>query len=119
MTTENQQINNQKLIDFAQAVGADIKRLNEQLSALPQSTQITEQLTALETKIKRDLFGGDLDEAYDTFKELADKLKDLDGNIGAAITEKLTEMRREIDAIKSTSNVDYLAIYRRAKGEEA
>lgn len=73
MTTENQQINNQKLIDFAQAVGADIKRLNEQLGALPQSTQITEQLT---------------------------------------------EMRREIDAIKSTSNVDYLAIYRRAKGEE-
>lgn len=112
------------------AVGGDIKKLNGLINGqaeeinrirglIPSDTVTMTQVEEKISELRTALFGGDLDEAYDTFKELADKLKDLDGNIGAAITEKLTEMRREIDAIKSTSGVDYLAIYRRAKGEEA
>lgn len=113
--TEIQEINNKKLIAFAQAVGADIKRLNEQLSALPQSTQITEQLTALESKIKRDLFGGDVQEAYDTFAEIAEKLQALDGSVAAAVTEKLTELRTQLQAVQAVVDTDLLATYNAAK----
>lgn len=115
MTTETQQINNQKLIDFAQAVGADIKRLNEQFNALPQPPQIAEQLTALEAKLKQDLFGGDVQEAYDTFKEIADKLDALDGSVAAAVTGKLTELRTQLQAVQTVVDTDLLATYNAAK----
>lgn len=68
------------------AVGGDVKKLNglinnqsEDLTRLRELiprdattiTQVEEKIAELRTT----LFGGDLDEAYDTFKELADKLK--------------------------------------------
>lgn len=110
------------------AVGGDVKKLNGLVTAQTEEinrvrglipsdsvtmTQVEEKISELRTA----LFGGDLDEAYDTFKELADKLKELDGSVGQAITEKLTELRNEIDALKSTGGTDYLAIYKEAKGE--
>lgn len=110
------------------AVGGDVKKLtgliasqteeiNRVRGLIPSDsvtmTQVEEKISELRTA----LFGGDLDEAYDTFKELADKLKELDGSVGQAITEKLTELRNEIDALKSTGGTDYLAIYKEAKGE--
>lgn len=110
------------------AVGGDVKKLNglisnqsEELARLreliPRDAATIAQVEEKIGELRTALFGGDLDEAYDTFKELADKLKELDGNIGAAITEKLVEMRREIDSLKAKNEVDYLEIYRRAKGE--
>lgn len=110
------------------AVGGDVKKLNGLIASQTEEinrvrglipsdsvtmTQVEEKISELRTA----LFGGDLDEAYDTFKELADKLKELDGSVGQAITEKLTELRNEIDALKSTGGTDYLAIYKEAKGE--
>lgn len=112
MTT---QINNQKLIEFVQAVGADIKHLNMLLGSLPSSEQMTEKLTALESKIKRDLFGGNISEAYDTFSEIAEKLQALDGSVAAAVTEKLTELRTQLQAVQAVVDTDLLATYNAAK----
>lgn len=110
------------------AVGGDVKKLNGLIASqteeinrvrglIPSDSVTMTQVEEKISELRMRLFGGDLDEAYDTFKELADKLKELDGSVGQAITEKLTELRNEIDALKSTGGTDYLAIYKEAKGE--
>lgn len=111
------------------AVGGDIKKLSglingqaDELSRLrgliPTDAVTMVQVEEKISELRTALFGGNLDEAYDTFAEIAEKLKSLDGSIGAAITQKLSEFRTELDELKRTQNIDYLAVYRRAKGEE-
>lgn len=120
----------EKLSQFATAVGTDIKQINRSIEDLQGSLRTLEgkpegvTLEVVEQKItalKNALFGGDLEEAYDTFKELADKLKEVDGSIGAAITEKLTEIREELnnfEPLKSALTTDFVQIYNQAKGSQ-
>lgn len=114
----------QKLTEFATAVGGDIKQLNQLIQTLQttvtqlQGREAGVSMSQVEDKIgelRTALFGGELDEAYDTFKEIADKLKSLDGSIGAAITEKLTELGEEITALKAVYNTDLVSTYNQAK----
>lgn len=126
----------QKLTQFAQAVGADIKALNagkadkSELVAINQAVEalqnreqgVTEQtviqkITESISQLKSELLGGEgLDETLDTLKELGDKLKELGGNgeLSQAITEKLTELKSQIDEAKDVG--DLLQTYNEAKG---
>lgn len=127
--------NNQKFVAFVQAVGADIKNLNEnkvnkdeltekynQLNEAVQALQrkesgVTEQVVTQKiSELKNELLGGEgLDETLDTLKELGEKLKELkeDDSISAAITQKLTELNDKIEA-HSVSD-DLVQVYTAAK----
>lgn len=108
--------NNEKLTAFATAIGTDIKRLTEALNERLSLTQITEKLSELEAKIKSDLFGGDVTQAYDTFKEIADKLEEMDGSVALAITEKINELKTQLTELQAQDETDLVAIYQQAKG---
>lgn len=127
--------NNQKFAAFVQAVGADIKNLNEnkvnkdeltekynQLNEAVQALQrkesgVTEQVVTQKiSELKNELLGGEgLDETLDTLKELGEKLKELkeDDSISAAITQKLTELNEKIEA--QAISDDLIQIYTAAK----
>lgn len=101
-----------KVEALATATGEDIKALQNQQSQAVSN----EQLTAKFDEFKQLLFGGDVSAAYDTFKEIGDKLQQLDGSVGEAITQKLAELKTEIDGIKNAfGDVDFVAAYNRAK----
>lgn len=127
--------NNQKFVAFVQAVGADIKNLNEnkvnkteltekynQLNEAVQALQskesgVTEQVVTQKiSELKNELLGGEgLDETLDTLKELGEKLKELkeDDSISAAITQKLTELNEKIEA--QAISDDLVQVYTAAK----
>lgn len=127
--------NNQKFVAFVQAVGADIKNLNEnkvnkteltekynQLNEAVQALQrkesgVTEQVVTQKiSELKNELLGGEgLDETLDTLKELGEKLKELkeDDSISAAITQKLTELNDKIEA--QAISDDLVQVYTAAK----
>lgn len=135
MTAET---NNQKFTAFVQAVGTDIKELQnqkankteltekfDQLNQVVQGLQsraegVTEQVVIEKiTALKNELLGGEgLDETLDTVKELGDKLKEMrdDQTISGAITAKLTELKEQIDAVKDALRIDDLVqVYNTAK----
>lgn len=123
-----------RLTQFATAVGADVKALRNQdeqtltivrnvmaqlellktqTRNIPSTQVIDEKITAL----KNELFGGDVDAALDTFKELGDKLKALesDESIKGAVITKFAEISEELTACKTALQADLVEIYERAK----
>lgn len=114
----------EKLTQFATAVGADVKQINQAIDSLQREVTALKgkpegvTLETVEQKItdlRTALFGGDLEEAYDTFKEIADKLKEVGGTVGGAITEKLAELGRDLTACKSAIEADLVSVYTSAK----
>lgn len=124
----------EKLTQFANAVGADVKALRNQdeqtltivrnvmaqiellkmqTRNIPSTEVIDEKITAL----KNELFGGDVDAALDTFKELGDKLQALesDESIKGAVLTKFTEISEELTACKTALQADLVEIYELAK----
>ncbi|QPB42243.1 hypothetical protein [Rodentibacter haemolyticus] len=112
----------QKLVLFAQAVGADIKALTKRIDDLINQpaqvdlTQVREEITQAINGLRNQLAGGELDESLDTLKEIADKLKE-DSNVAVAITQKLTELNGKITALEQEINLDLLTTYNQAKQE--
>lgn len=125
-----------QLTDFATHIGKNVKTIEKKIETLGQALQAlstqqgsSEVMTQVETKLsefRQQLFGGNLDEAYDTFKEIGDKLKALDGSIGQAITAKLTEIRQELTTLRTEltelknqfndlSAINLVNIYKQAK----
>lgn len=125
----NQQIK-QALEQFSQAVGTDIKQLTNEKADKTELAQKFDELQSVIagkssdtqakineaiTALKNELLGGDVDETLDTLKEIGEKLKELgeSGTVAGAITEKLTELKSQIDEV---ANADLVAIYNQAKG---
>ncbi|WGE32608.1 hypothetical protein NYR60_03075 [Actinobacillus genomosp. 2] len=112
MTTQNE-----KFTQFAQAVGVDVKTINEKIKTI--ELMVNGKVSNIEIQsaigaLRNELLGGVAAE-YDTLKELADKLNQLanDDNLSSAILQKFTEIRTEIDELK---NVDLVTTYNQAKG---
>lgn len=124
----------EKLIQFANAVGADVKSLKNQdeqtltivrnvmaqielLKMQTRNIPSTEVIDEKITSLKNELFGGDVDAALDTFKELGDKLKALesDESIKGAVLNKFAEISEELTACKTALETDLVEIYELAK----
>lgn len=123
----------EKLTQFATAVGGDVKqlkatdvqlkeRLDELSLALENITQngvgvSSEEVDLKLHALKAELFGGDVDAALDTFKELGEKLMELgnDETIKGAVLAKFSEIGEELTSIKEAMNVNLLDVYEKAK----
>lgn len=103
--------NSEKLLAFAQAVGVDVKTLNEKVATLTNtvgSLPTNSDLNAL----KNEMLGG-VGAEYDTLKEIADKLAELGSSeVSGAILEKFNELKQRWTALES---VDLLQTYNTAK----
>lgn len=118
-----------KMQEFAQAVGQDVKRLdNDKLNVADFNTKLREadpqvleavitsflqsatlpQVEALRTEI----LGDDVPENLDTLKELADAISNMGESEAGAIVQKVTELGQKVDLLDQT---DFVAIYNQAK----
>lgn len=105
-----------KLEAVVVAIGTDIKNLRKAINDKETSTGITEQqLNEAIQRVKSDILGEGVPENLDTLKEIADKIATLGGDTSGAIVAKLTELGQKIDDV---TDVDYLAAYNEAKGEQ-
>lgn len=124
-----------KLTAFATAVGEDIKDLRESKANKTDLQEINQTIQALQSReqglneqavilkieqaisaVKSELLGGEgLDATLDTLKEIGDKIKELaSSDVGEAVTQKLTELKQQIDEIKDVG--DLVRIYNESKG---
>lgn len=105
-----------KLTAFAQAVGEDNKRVNEELktkvstSAMTQA--ISQAVTQAKSEVKAEILGEGTPENLDTLKEIADRITSMGDDAGGALLGKITEVGGRVDQI---ANVDLVAIYNAAK----
>lgn len=125
--------NNEKLIAFAQQVGADIKALNGKADTAQQTAETAQQtaeqayqqvqqisdsmnqaITTAKQEVKNDILGGAAED-LDTLKEIADRLAQSGQDTNGAMVQKMTEQNNRITALETTINTDYLATYNAAK----
>lgn len=105
-----------KLEAVVVAIGTDIKNLKKAINDKEAGSGITEQQLNEEIRqLKAEILGEGVPENLDTLKEIADKIATLNGDTSGAIVAKLTELGQKIDAV---TDVDYLAAYNQAKGEQ-
>ena len=112
-------LNLQKLVTFAQQVGADYKSLVDKIKAVETAINgkaTEQQITQKVNELKNELLNG-VGAEFDTLKELADELKNLSTATGAggAILTKLTELSGKFDAL---TELDLVETYTRAKNGE-
>ena len=90
-------LNTEKLTQFAQAVGTDIKDIKTQLANKAEKSEIgqggitQQQLDTAIQGVKTAILGEGVPEELDTLKEIADKIK-AGENPDSAIVSKMTEL---------------------------
>ena len=110
-------LNTQKLTQFAQAVGTDIKEIKTTLTNKADKSEIgqggitQQQLDAAIQGVKTAILGEGVPEELDTLKEIADKIK-AGENPDSAIVQKLTELGQKFTDLENT---DFIQIYSEAK----
>lgn len=130
-----------KITAFARAVGADFKslrdskaektalaHLEQQFTTLQQqvaqgnaevtTASMTQAIEAAKEAVKSEIMGGAADATLDTIVEIGNKLKamEADESISSAITQKLTELRQQIEAVETSVAVeDLVVVYNAAK----
>lgn len=110
-------LNTEKLTQFAQAVGADIKEIKTTLtskadkSELGQAGITQQQLDTAIQGVKTAILGEGVPEELDTLKEIAEKIQ-AGGSSDSAIVQKLTELGQKFTDLENT---DFVQIYRTAK----
>lgn len=110
-------LNTEKLTQFAQTVGTDIKDIKTQLANKAEKSEIgqggitQEQLDTAIQGVKTAILGEGVPEELDTLKEIADKIK-AGENPDSAIVAKLTELGGKITDLE---NLDLVATYTAAK----
>lgn len=77
--------------------------------------KINEAISTLENKIK----GGQLAEELDSLSEIAAKITGIisSDSVQEALLQRLGQLSDHVEALKTQAETDYLAIYKRAKGE--
>lgn len=110
-------LNTEKLTQFAQAVGNDVKDIKTQLANKAEKSEIgqggitQEQLNTAIQGVKTDILGEGVPEELDTLKEIADKIKAGSSSDGA-IVSKMTELGQKFTDLETT---DFVQIYNSAK----
>lgn len=111
-------LNTEKLTQFAQAVGADVKQIKTTLaskadkSELGQAGITQQQLDTAIQGVKTAILGDGVPENLDTLKEIADRIANGGGSADQAIVLKLTELGQKFTELENT---DFIQIYSEAK----
>lgn len=110
-------LNTEKLTQFAQAVGADVKEIKTTLankadkSELGQGGITQQQLETAIQGVKTAILGEGVSEELDTLKEIAEKIQ-AGGSSDSAIVQKLTELGQKFTDLENTN---FVQIYNNAK----
>ena len=110
-------LNTEKLTQFAQTVGADIKEIKTTLANKAEKTEIgqggitQQQLDTAIQSVKTSILGEGVPEDLDTLKEIAEKIK-AGGSSDSAIVSKLTELGQKFTDLE---NADFVQVYNNAK----
>lgn len=110
-------LNTEKLTQFVQAVGADVKEIKTTLtnkadkSELGQGGITQQQLDTAIQGVKTSILGEGVPEELDTLKEIAEKIQ-AGGSSDSAIVQKLTELGQKFTDLENTN---FLQIYNDAK----
>lgn len=110
-------LNTEKLTQFAQAVGADVKEIKTTLATKADKSEIgqggitQQQLDTAIAGVKTAILGEGVPEELDTLKEIAEKIS-AGGSSDSAIVQKLTELGQKFTDLENTN---FLQIYNDAK----
>ncbi len=110
-------LNTEKLTQFAQAVGADVKEIKTTLANKADKSEIgqggitQQQLETAIAGVKTAILGEGVPEKLDTLKEIAEKIQ-AGGSSDSAIVQKLTELGQKFTDLENT---DFVQIYTSAK----
>lgn len=110
-------LNTEKLTQFAQAVGADVKEIKTTLANKADKSEVgqggitQQQLDTAIAGVKTAILGEGVPEDLDTLKEIAEKIK-AGGSSDSAIVSKLTELGQKFTDLE---NLDLVAEYTTAK----
>ena len=110
-------LNTEKLTQFAQTVGADIKDIKTQLANKADKSEIgqggitQQQLDTAIQGVKTAILGEGVSEDLNTLKEIAEKIS-AGSSSDSAIVAKLTELGGKITDLE---NLDLVATYTAAK----
>lgn len=110
-------LNTEKLTQFAQAVGADVKEIKTTLATKADKSEIgqggitQQQLETAIAGVKTAILGEGVPEELDTLKEIAEKIS-AGGSSDGAIVSKMTELGQKFTDLENT---DFLQIYTSAK----
>lgn len=110
-------LNTEKLTQFAQAVGADVKEIKATLANKAEKSEIgqggitQQQLDTAIQGVKTAILGEGVPENLDTLKEIAEKISAGSSSDGA-IVSKMTELGQKFTDLENT---DFVQIYTSAK----
>lgn len=111
-------LNTEKLTQFVQAVGADVKEIKATVatkadkSELGQAGITQQQLDTAIAGVKTAILGDGVPEELDTLKEIADRIANGAGSADQAIVSKMTELGQKFTDLENT---DFVQIYTTAK----
>ncbi|MDW8759686.1 hypothetical protein Q7W32_07625 [Streptococcus suis] len=101
-----------KLVLFAQAVGADVKELKTALNGKVSSETLAQAIEQVKTAVKTELLGDGVPEQMDTLKEIADAIAGMNGETEQAVVQKIAQLGSRLDAVES---LDLVTAYTSAK----
>lgn len=101
-----------KLTAFAQAVGEDNKKVNEELKTKVSTSDMNQAISQAKSEVKAEILGEGVPENLDTLKEIAEKITSMSGDTEGAVVQKLADLGRRIDEL---ANVDLVETYNAAK----
>lgn len=101
-----------KLTAFAQAVGEDNKKVNEELKTKVSTSAMNQAIAQAKSEVKAEILGEGAPENLDTLKEIAEKITSMGQDENSALLGKVTEVSGRVDQI---ANVDLVATYNAAK----
>ena len=110
-------LNTEKLTQFAQAVGADVKEIKATVATKADKSEIgqggitQQQLDTAIQGVKTAILGEGVPEELDTLKEIAEKIQ-AGGSSDSAIVQKLTELGQKFTDLENTN---FVQIYNDAK----
>ena len=101
-----------KLTAFAQAVGEDNKKVNEELKTKVSTSAMNQAIAQAKSEVKAEILGEGTPDNLDTLKEIAEKITSMGQDENSALLGKITEVSGRVDQI---ANVDLVATYNAAK----
>lgn len=105
-------LNTEKLIAFATAVGADYKELKQSLGEKVNTSDLNTAIEQAKIAVKSELLGEGVPEQFDTLKEIADAIVNMNGGTEAGVVAKLAELGQKLDDIEA---LDLVSVYNQAK----
>lgn len=105
-------LNTEKLTQFAQAVGQDVKQIKLDVADKASTSAMTQAIAQAKTDVKAEILGDGVPEQLDTLKEIADRISNGGGSADQAIVSKMTELGQKFTDLETT---DLVSAYNSAK----